>query len=408
MEKFRRVGGVFLGLGVLLLVVLTVAASQGSFGGGYTPPSEEDKVGLVEIPQAASSGKLSVPSALRNPGSDAHPAPLIDTQEIRSGGPPPDGIAPIDNPLFQPAADVDWLRDIEPVVVLTVSGTDGDETRAYPVQILTWHELVNDTVAGVPVTVSFCPLCNSAVAYERAIDGDTVLDFGTSGSLYKSSLVMYDRQTESLWTHFDGRAVVGHLAGEELTLIPMLTLSWGDFRTAHPDSLVLSKVTGFSRDYGANPYPGYDDAADRPFRYEGPIDDRLGAKERVAVARIGGASVTVEWDALATVGVHETVLAGQPIVFLHGAGTASALDEADVADGRDIGSAAVYEADERTAGIRPAGDGTFETPDGTRWTLTGEAVSGPAAGRQLIAVEHLDTFWFAIAAFDPGTRIEVP
>ncbi|MDG2113394.1 MAG: DUF3179 domain-containing protein, partial [Actinomycetota bacterium] len=305
-------------------------------------------------------------------------------------------------------ADADWLRDTEPVVVVTVEGAEGAETRAYPVQILTWHELVNDTVAGVPVTISFCPLCNSAVAYERTIGDGTVLDFGTSGSLYKSSLVMYDRQTETLWTHFDGHAVVGHLTGEELTLIPMATLAWADYRDSYPDALVLSDVTGFRRDYGANPYPGYDDAGEPPFLYEGPIDERLRAKERVAVVRVGDASVTIVRDSLAEVGVYETTVGGQPVAVLHDAGTASALDDADIAGGRDIGSVAVYEADERTEGLRPVGDGVFEAADGTRWSLLGKATAGPRSGEQLAAVEHLDTFWFAIAAFDPDTRIESP
>ena len=136
------------------------------------------------------------------------PPPLVDVSRIRSGGPPPDGIPPIEDPKFDIASGVDWLEETEPVLFVEVDG----DARAYPLQVMTWHEIVNDTFGEIPVTVSYCPLCNSALAYDRRLEG-RVLDFGTSGRLFNSSLVMYDRQTESLWTHFDGRAVVGALTG---------------------------------------------------------------------------------------------------------------------------------------------------------------------------------------------------
>ena len=405
--RLRQGLSVFVGLGVILTLVVVMASILGGGSGGYSPPSEEEKEGLVEVEMIASSPKLDVPSGLRDPDDDRHPAPLVPLEEIRSGGPPPDGIAPIDHPLFQPARDVDWLDRAEPVVVLEVAGSEGREVRAYPVRILTWHELVNDTVAGEPVTVSYCPLCNSAVGYERTIADGSILDFGTSGSLYRSSLVMYDRQTESLWTHFDGRAVVGQLTGERLTLLPMITVAWADFVSGNPDALVLSEVTGYQRDYGNNPYPGYDDPSERPFLYEGPIDDRLRAKERVAVARLGTSSVTVVWDELAEAGVHETELAGRPIVFVHVGGAVSALDAGRVAEGRDVGAVGVYLLDRALGPVEPTDEG-LRTSDGTTWNVLGEATGGPLAGERLAPVEHLDTFWFAVAAFDPDTRIEHP
>jgi hypothetical protein len=195
------------------------------------PEASRSQSGATDHPRAAVRGpKLGAISALDNPADPRLPKPLVDPDEIISGGPAPDGIPPVDDPRFEPVAEVDWLKDQEPVLALVLEG----EARAYPVQIMVWHEIVNDTVAGIPVAVTYCPLCNSAVAYDRRL-AERVMDFGTSGKLYRSALVMYDRQTESLWAHFTGQAVAGVLTGEELDTYPVSTVSWEDFRTSHPD-----------------------------------------------------------------------------------------------------------------------------------------------------------------------------
>mgnify|MGYP001820455158 CR=1 FL=1 len=165
----------------------------------------EAEVVLVEQPQPAPRDE-SRPSGLatfRSPDPSL-PPPTIDLSVLRSGGPPPDGIPSIDVPKFHRASTVDYLGDDDPVIALEIDG----DARAYPLEILIWHELVNDTVGGVPVSVAYCPLCNSVTVYEREIDG-RVLDFGVSGLLYNSSLVMYDRQTETLWSHFTGEPLHG-------------------------------------------------------------------------------------------------------------------------------------------------------------------------------------------------------
>lgn len=221
----------------------------------------------VTVAQVAASPTEEVPSALDNPTDEGFPAPFLDPAELLSGGPPPDGIPSIDEPKFLAVEEVDFLEDDEPVLALQV----GEETRAYPVQVLIWHEIVNDTVDGIPVAVTYCPLCNSAVAYDRRLD-DRVLSFGTSGMLYNTALVMYDRQTESLWSHFTGQALIGHLTGAQLDVFPMSTISWADWRDANPDGLVLSRDTGHDRDYGTNPYPGYDDVDTAPFLFEGETE----------------------------------------------------------------------------------------------------------------------------------------
>ena len=196
----------------------------GSGSGAATPPEP-----VIDFEPIASTAREDVPSALRDRRHPDHPAPLVDLSQIRSGGPPPDGIPPLEDPAFEPAGEVDWLPAAEPVLALEING----DARAYPLRIMTWHELVNGAVGGVPVTVSYCPLCNSAVAYDRRV-GERILDFGTSGELFNSSLVMYDRQTESLWSHYTGTAVAGHLTGTELDLIPVQTVSFETFLSTYP------------------------------------------------------------------------------------------------------------------------------------------------------------------------------
>ena len=360
---------------------------------------------LVAVPQIPSSPPQDVPSALDDPHDSRFPPPLVDPDAIRSGGPPPDGIPPIDEPRFQPADTVGWLEPEEPVLVVEVDG----EARAYPVQVMIWHELVNDSFGDRPVTVSYCPLCNSAIAYDRRLASrDLVLDFGTSGQLYHSALVMYDRQTESLWSHFTGEAVVGHLAGEALETLPVATVSWAEFREAHPDGLVLSRQTGFERDYGRNPYPGYDDVARAPFLFDGETDPRLPAQTRVVSVRGQQDSVAIVHDHLFAEQVVEVTVDGRELVALLSKGTASALDTGRVAGGRDVGATGVFVpvVDGQELTFDAVDETTFrDVETGTTWSVLGVGLDGPLAGEQLGAVEHLDTFWFAIAAFRPDTMI---
>jgi hypothetical protein len=157
------------------------------------------------------------------------PSPLVDPDEIVSGGPPPDGIPPIDRPKFEDPSGVPWLDPKEPVIAIEING----DSRAYPAQILIWHEIVNDTVGKVPVTVTYCPLCNTGIAFRRPVIAGQLLDFGTSGKLYRSNLVMYDRQTESLWPQALGQAVVGPLTGTKLEWVPVQMVGWADWRASN-------------------------------------------------------------------------------------------------------------------------------------------------------------------------------
>ncbi len=372
-----------------------------------------------EADDAADGGAASgfdgepIDSALRgNRSNPGFPDPVIDPSLIRSGGVPPDGIPAIDAPNFVTVDDTDFLIDEEAVVLVEVDGL----AKAYPIQILIWHEIVNDTFGEVPVSVTFCPLCNSALAFDRRF-GDRVLDFGTSGELYQSALVMYDRQTESLWAHFTGQGLVGHYAGAELTFIPAQTVSWAQFKEAHPDGLVLNQQTGASRPYGQNPYPGYDFEQSDPIAgfFNGEIDRTLASKARIVGIADDAGSLAVRLEDLVANPVIPVTDEDRNLVVFHRPGLASALDSFEVGGGRDVGQTGVFEAvgpDGAGLTFAPSGssgDGAFtDDQTGSTWNVLGQAVDGPLAGSELNQVPHLDTFWFAWATYRPGTVIVEP
>jgi hypothetical protein len=188
----------------------------------------------------------------------------IEIEELIDGGPGKDGIPSIDNPGFVSQEEAaDWLRGREPVISLRING----EAKAYPIQILMWHEIVNDEIGGIPVAVTFCPLCYSAIVFDRRLEGE-VLEFGVTGLLRKSDMVMYDRTTESFWQQFSGEAIVGDYTGAFLTIVSSQLISFDQFRETYPNAYVLSRETGHRRNYGENPYAGYDDINNTPFLLE--------------------------------------------------------------------------------------------------------------------------------------------
>lgn len=328
----------------------------------------------------------------------------VPYSEIVSGGPPKDAIPAIDSPKFVGVEEAnEWLEPQEPVILVEVEG----EARAYPIQILTWHEIVNDTLAGVPVAVTYCPLCNTGIAFERTLDGQ-VLDFGTTGRLRYSNLVMYDRQTESWWQQATGEAIVGEHTLRQLTFVPASMISWADFKAAYPDMDVLSRDTGYSRDYGRNPYAGYDDTSRSPFLFEGPeTPGVLPAMARVLTVELNGEAVGYPYDTLQDVRVINDLVGGEPIVVLWAPGTASALDSGTVAGGDDVGAATTFsrELDGQVLTFVLDGDGIVDEQTGSEWDVLGQAVSGPKTASQLAPVVSVNHFWFSWAAFRPDTRV---
>lgn len=391
----------------ILSKVLTVCSVGALFGAACSSGSSSGSVraaSSVAVEQVeASPVEPDVLSAIEDPYSFRHPEALIDVYSLVPGGPPPDGIPAIDEPTFLRAGDVEFLADEEPVLALRI----GDDARAYPVQVLIWHEIVNDTVEGIPVAVTYCPLCNSAIAFDRRAGG-RVLSFGVSGILYRSAMVMFDRQTETLWTHFTGEAAIGHLTGEVLESFPLSTVSWAQWRDANPDGLVLSRDTGHDRDYGRNPYPGYDQTDVAPFLLEGEATDgRLVAKQRVVAFEHRGEAVAVDLEHLAEVRVEELEVGGGELVVWQQPGTASSLEADDVAGGRDVGATGVFERriDGRVFTFEPTPEGFRDRETGSAWNVLGESVAGPLVGARLRQLPHVDTFWFAWASYQPGTRV---
>ena len=326
----------------------------------------------------------------------------VELNEFLSGGPPKDGIRSIDEPKFESIAEGDVVVvDREPVIALEING----DARAYPLGILTRHEIANDVVGGVSVAVTFCPLCNSAIVFNRELDG-VVYEFGVSGLLRNSDLVMFDRQTESWWQQFTGEALVGELTGALLDVVPSSLVSWRDFKATYPDGRVLSRDTGFSRDYGFNPYIDYD-SDESPFLFRGEPDTRLSPIERVVALELDGDVIAYPFTTLQELRVIHDVVGDESIVVFYAEGTASALDANVIADARDVGAAGVFRP--RIGGqaltFRAEGDEIVDNETGSRWNLLGIALSGPLAGEKLELVEHASHFWFAWAAFKPETEI---
>jgi len=329
----------------------------------------------------------------------------VDLAEIDSGGPPKDGIPAVDRPKPESIASArKWLADPSPVISVEIAGV----ARAYPLAILIWHEIANDTLGGKPIVVTFCPLCNTALVFDRT-SGGVVHDFGTTGNLRFSDLVMYDRQTESWWQQATGQAIVGQLAGQQLTFLPTQIVSFADFVAAHPAGDVLSRDTGHERSYGGNPYVGYDKAGSPPFLFDGVVDGRLAPKERVVSVERNGAALAFPYAELMKAGVANATVGGDPVVVFWTPGTASPLDSRDIL-GRDIGATGAFSpvVDSRTLSFERSGAPGAPIRDretGSSWSITGRATAGPLAGRQLEPLIHGDHFWFAWAAFVPHTAI---
>ncbi len=262
------------------------------------------------------------------PRTDFETTSVESWMEVLSGGPPKDGIPAIDGPEFILVGDETRLGDREPVTTVEL---DGQTPRAYPIRYLTWHEIVNDRIGGVPVAVTFCPLCNSGITFDRRVDG-RVLSFGVSGKLRNSDMIMYDRETESWWQQAVGEGIVGQMTGVQLTQLPTWMESWSEFRDRNPDGLVMDQP-GWPRPYGSNPYQRYDSSA-RPFLYNGEMPPR-GVPALARVIRVGDRAWTLE--RLRKEG--QITEAGVTLSWTEG--QASALDTAEIAKGREVGTVRV-------------------------------------------------------------------
>ena len=322
-----------------------------------------------------------------------------------------DGIPPIDEPAYLSLEEAsENYFHLEPVIALEHNG----EARAYPLSVLMWHEIVNDEVGGLPVSVTYCPLCNAALVFDRRLEYKGMkylLDFGVSGMLRNSDMVMWDRQTESWWQQLEGKGLVGELSGAELELIFAPVISLEDFQNRWPQGKVLSSETGHDRDYGTNPYEDYDspDQAEKPFMFDGDIDSRLRATERVVDVCEGDHCIVYPWSVVAEQEVIHDEPFGKPIVLFYEPGAVTAMGNRQIKEARNIGSITVFipEIDGQQLQFKKGPRG-FVDQTGSIWDLTGRCLEGEHQGKQLSPIITSSHFAFAWFAFNPDSKVFEP
>jgi len=311
-----------------------------------------------------------------------HSVPL---DKIRSGGPPQDGIPSIDDPKFVSASDEEFVSDDDIVIGLEING----DVKAYPLFIMVWHEIVNDEVGGTPVSITYCPLCYTNQVFERVLDGK-VVEFGTSGKLYNSNLVMYDRLTGSYWSQALGEAITGELTGQKLKIIPFDVISWGDWKKIHPDTVVLTTETGHIRAYGVDPYGDYytDSRIIFPVEHR---DDRMHQKEIILGFHEDSTYKAYKQDDVEAKNIINDYISNTPIML-------------------------VSEHPDNTRAFERVVNGEtleFEYVDGkiidmntdSVWSYEGVAISGEMKGTELKRVPFNPGFWFEWVAFHPETEL---
>ena len=399
----------------LVLMGLVVAACGGAAGGGVegtpssTPPittrsaptttDEAEPLPPQQIPPHLSS----IAELWETDFSNA----IIDLDELLVGIPatdPRDMIRPIDDPVFESVSEIEWLTDRDPGVALEI----GDDARFYPLAVLTRHEIANDEVDDIPVAVTYCPLCNTGMVFDRRFDGKT-LRLGVSGLLRNSDLVMWDDQTQTLWQQITGEAIVGEHAGGRLTPIAAAIVRWADFAEAHPNGLAMGPDQGFGSGYGYNPYEFYSSRS-APFGFfQGEIDDRFPALERVVGVTIDEISKAYPFSVLRQATPVNDTVNGQPIVVIWGSpDTADALDSADISESISIGTALAFssEVGGRVLTFEAGGESEFrDIETGTTWSILGKAIDGELVGAELDLVQHRNEFWFAWQAFFPDSDV---
>jgi hypothetical protein len=410
-----------IGLAVLAGVLLAAVPD----GDGTDDPAAEIPATSTSAPTtAASDGARNEPAPAPDPAFDRDQLPrdlavvsedwatdfsrtTIAYDELLVGIrslPIRDRIPPIDTPKFVAAAGAEHIAGREPGLSLDIEG----DARFYPLSILTQHEIVNDIVGGQPVAVTFCPLCNSAIVFDRAFQG-TELRFGVSGLLRNSDLVMWDDLTESLWQQLTGEGLIGEFAGEQLTFVPSSITSFADFTRRYPDGRVLGSDQGFGRRYGFNPYEGYSSrSAPYGFFDQNDLDPRFPALERVINVTIEGTAKAYPFSVLSQVGAVNDTVAGRDVLVLWGGDTADALDAGDIPNAQGIGTGIAFHrvVDGRVLTFSSNGDDTFtDAETGSVWDLTGTALTGELTGARLEPVVHGNEFWFAWAAFNPGAEV---
>lgn len=303
----------------------------------------------------------------------------------------------------------EWLADQSPVIAAELNG----EARAYPLGVMTLREIANTTIGGVPVAVTFCPLCNAGIVYERELDGQ-LFHFGVSGFLRNSDLIMWDHETESWWQQATGIGIVGEMTGVQLEFVTSSMVSYGEFKAAYPDGDVLAPIASADGQLlsstDRNPYQGYDSG--QPFLYQGEIDDRLPATERVLGFTMGSGddhiAIGYPFSLLSEEIVINDTLGDRQIVVFWQPGATSALDQSQISESREVGSGNIFDPtlDDGTALTFYANGTTIrDEQTDSAWDIFGHATEGELVGTQLTQLRTVTHFWFAWHAFEPDTLL---
>ena len=309
----------------------------------------------------------------------------IPLDKIKGGGPPKDGIPSIDNPVFADISGSHFMSDSDTVIGLEING----EAKAYPIFILVWHEIVNDDVGGTPVAVTYCPLCYTNQVFERMINGEEV-EFGTSGKLYNSNLLMYDRLTESYWSQALGKAVKGELTGYQLNLVPFDVITWGDWKELHPDTLILTTDTGHIRSYATDPYGNYYTEPRIMFPVE-HRDDRLFPKEIIIGFNQDDTYKAYKQNDIESNVIINDSIGDTPVMLV------SLFSENSRAFERTI--------NDDTLDFEYVDGKIFDTQTDSEWNYDGLSISGEYEGEQLQRLPIEPGFWFEWVAFHPETLV---
>ena len=294
------------------------------------------------------------------------------------------------------------MAEKEPVISVNINGS----SKAYPLQILMFHEIVNDRIGRTPLLVSFCPLCYSGIVYDRTIKGMSI-NFGVSGLLRNSDMVMYDQLTESFWQQFTGEAIVGDMVGTKLKVVPSQIISFDEFRKNYPDGLILSKNTGHKRPYGMNPYVRYDNKESIPFLFSGPTDSRLSQNEKVIGIKDEISSKAYPYSLTFQKNVIHDIFNKTEIVIFHIPGTLSSMDTKIIEDSKDVGSTGVFESnlEGRALKFKFENNKIIDTNTKSEWSITGRCIDGELKTKQLKKINHGDYFSFAWFAFKPNSEL---
>ena len=353
---------------------------------------------IVAAPASAASAQLSAGSWRTDLSKKS-----IDLAELKSGGPPKDGIPAIHSPVFvSPQGAARWLAKSEPVLVVEHAA----EARAYPLQILIWHELVNDQIEDLPVLVSFCPLCNAAVAFDRRVEGQ-LYSFGVSGLLRNSDMIMYDRETDSLWQQATGEAIVGSLTGKRLDVVSGQIVPFELFQQSFADGKVLSRETGHARPYGETPYVGYEFGKRLMFPVGSDRRIPVAPLERLVTIEVGDRARAYPLSSIRRWKTVQGKLSGEEYVVFFEPSAVTPMDSRRIAESRAVGTVGVFSPhlEDRRLKFHFKSGSIRDKQTGSRWNILGMAVEGPLKGRRLQPIQHSVFYAFAWLAFRPDTEV---